>query len=331
MTSEILTAFLQRARARRFIIWVPLVTTLGMGLQVGAADSQERQGPLPFTRSRAHTGPDPNASSWKGIEWTEPSRRALPLLLTSSERPDHADTETRGDQESADGRTSGTKDESERRRSPRNLFALAMGAGYWPNLHKVQPDPSVFDPNVFGRPNTWGINVDLAYHRQVAHWRDKDLFLGVDLGFLINENEKTFRERDMDSGTIRTTREARLLSSLFYLTPSAKLMFGPPGSWRWFAGGGLGLYGVELAVKDEVGAEVERFVEKKVEKTAFGGYVSIGTDIPVFRSQSGWEFRLRLEDKLHHVDFGNLGPFAPGSGDLAGPINMIQFGLVAGF
>lgn len=331
MKSGNLTALLQGASTRPFIIWLSLVTSMGMGLPEGPADAQEWQGPLPFAQLAAHIGPDPDPFSWNDAEWTKPSIRPLTLALTSSERPNHADAQTSGEQESTNGRTSRTNEESERQRSPKNLIALAMGAGYWPNLHKVQPDPSVFDPNVFGRPNAWGINIELTYHRQIAHWRNKDLFLGADLGFLNNENEKTFQERDMDSKTTRTVREARLLSQLIYLTPSAKLMFGQPRSWRWFAGGGLGLYGLELAAKDEFGVEVERFAEKKVKKQAFGGYVSIGTDIPVFRSQSGWEFRLRLEDKLHYVNFGDLGQFAPGSGDLAGPINMMQLGFVAGF
>jgi hypothetical protein len=36
---------------------------------------------------------------------------------------------------------------------------------------------------------------------------------------------------------------------------------------------------------------------------------------------------LRLEDKVHYVDFGHLDHFTPGSGRLTGPINVITVGL----
>jgi hypothetical protein len=92
--------------------------------------------------------------------------------------------------------------------------------------------------------------------------------------------------------------------------------------WRFRTG--IGGYFLELAARTERGALIEKFVKKQ----SFGGYVSVGIDLPI--RIGGFGLLLRLEDKLHWADFGNLGNFSPGSGGLTGPINTIHigFGLV---
>jgi hypothetical protein len=57
----------------------------------------------------------------------------------------------------------------------------------------------------------------------------------------------------------------------------------------------------------------------------------LGVDLIAFDTQTGWNWRVRLEDKIHLVNFGSLGSFSPGAGNLSGPINVIQVGVVAGF
>lgn len=201
----------------------------------------------------------------------------------------------------------------------RGVFALAGGAGYWPNLHDVVPNPNIFNPDAIGRPQTWGFNFELAGHGRLAHWGNWDLFIGADLGFLNNENTKTFQ------ATPGSTETSRLLSQMIYFTPSMKLYY-HTRYIRPFIGAGGGAYFLELAARSETGALVEEFVHK----TAFGGYVSAGVDIPI-RLTQGIGLVLRIEDKFHLVNFGGLGDFSPSSGNLTGPINMIQIGIGLAF
>lgn len=200
----------------------------------------------------------------------------------------------------------------------RGAIVLGLGGGYWPNLHNVVPNPNVFNPDAIGRPQPWGITIELSGHGRLAHWDNWDLFIGGDLGFFNNENTKSFPT------TPGSTETSRLLSQMIYFTPSMKLYYHTPHI-RPFIGAGAGVYLLELAARTEFGTLLEQFVNK----TAFGGYMSAGIDIPIKLSpQTG--LVLRIEDKLHFVNFGSLGDFSPSSGSLTGPINMIQvcIGLV---
>jgi hypothetical protein len=194
----------------------------------------------------------------------------------------------------------------------RAAFAVAFGGAYWPNLHKVEPNPAIFDPNAVGNPNAWGVSIELAGHGRIYHKDEWDLLIGFDLGFINNENTKTFDT----PGTTPGTEKSRVLAQTIYFTPSVKLYY-HTRIMRPFIGAGAGVYFLELAARTETGALLEQFVRKD----AFGGYLSIGVDIPI----KG--LLLRLEDKFHMVDFGSLGNFSPGSGSLTGPINMIQIGI----
>ena len=201
------------------------------------------------------------------------------------------------------------------KRFPRAMLTISLGAGYWPSLGKLEPDPAVFDPNSIGRPVPWGISIDFALDVRAHHWKDWDLFLGGEFGFLLNENKKTFNP-DPESSSL----DARLLSSLLHLTPSVKLVRHYE-KVRPFIGAGFGLYSLELSKKTETGA----LIEKKEDKSTVGGYVSLGLDIPLKSDGLGWI--VRIEDKVHFVDFGQLGPFTPGTQNLTGPINVFQIGI----
>lgn len=196
---------------------------------------------------------------------------------------------------------------------------MALGAAYWPDIHRVEPNPAIYDPVTIGQPNLWGISVELAGHIRVYSRNRWDLLLGADLGFVSMENTKSFDT----PGTTPGTEKSRLLTQLIYFTPGVKLYY-HTNIARPFVGAGIGGYGLELAARTERGAVIETFKKKG----AFGGYVSAGIDIPI--RIGGFGLLLRLEDKLHWADFGSLGDFAPSSGSLTGPINTIHigFGLV---
>jgi hypothetical protein len=180
-----------------------------------------------------------------------------------------------------------------------------LGGAYWPDVHRVEPNPAIFNPAAIGRPNLWGLSVELAGHVRV-YTRDRwDLLLGADLGFVNMENSKSFDT----PGTTSGTEKSRLLTQLIYATPSVKLYYHTQIA-RPFVGAGIGGYFLELAARTERGILIEQFVKKQT----FGGYVSVGIDFPI-----------RIE--LHWADFGSLGNFSPSSGGLTGPINTIHIGL----
>lgn len=217
-----------------------------------------------------------------------------------------------GDDASAEGESQ----EREASRYRRIALAIAIGAAHWPNVHNVEPNPAIFNPDAIGRPNAWGISVELAGHLRVYTKDRWDLLLGADLGFVNMENSKSF-----DSpGTTPGTEQSRLLTQMVYFTPSVKFYY-HTGVARPFIGAGIGGYFLELAARTERGELLEKFLKKE----AFGGYASLGVDMPIRLGSFG--LLLRLEDKFHLVDFGSLGNFSPSSGSLTGPINMIQFGF----
>lgn len=237
------------------------------------------------------------------------------LLAQVDTETDQADVLTAPEESEAHAQSMPTQ-ETEDRVHRRVAVALGIGGAYWPNVHKVEPNPTIFDPNDIGRPNTWGISVELAGHGRIYHHDRWDVFLGADLGFINMENAKRFDT----PGTMPGTEKSRLLSQVIYVTPSLKLYY-HTDIIRPFIGLGAGWYSLDLSARTEMGALIEEFVTKD----AFGGYASIGIDIPMKF------FLLRIEDKLHMVDFGDLGTFSPSSGSLKGPINMIHIGLGLSF
>ena len=123
---------------------------------------------------------------------------------------------------------------------------------------------------------------------------------------------------------------------VWYAGPSIKFMMGE-GRFKYFLGAGGGYYQFDLTESDEIprppctnlGPWFE--TKRSLKRSTMGGYASLGVDFAVFQTESGWEWRLRLEDKIHLVNFGSLDRFSPGAGHLSGPINVIQVGVVAGF
>jgi len=98
--------------------------------------------------------------------------------------------------------------------------------------------------------------------------------------------------------------------------------------------GGVGYYSLKLTESDEVPKPLctnfgPCFITKRsLTKSAIGGHVSLGLDLA---AQSGWQWRLRLEDDIHLVNYGSLDHFAPGVGGLLGPLNVIQVSVMGGF
>jgi hypothetical protein len=95
---------------------------------------------------------------------------------------------------------------------------------------------------------------------------------------------------------------------MLHFTPTVKLV----RRYEWlrpYIGAGAGLYLLELSIKTETGQEGNR----ELKKSAFGGFVAVGIDIPFKRTLPS--VVLRLEGKVHYVDFGHLDHFTPESAD----------------
>lgn len=223
---------------------------------------------------------------------------------------------------------------------PQNtLFGfMLMGASYWPNLAEIRPDPSLADPEQFGRLGDWGGNVEfLAIHRRVGSIKGVDLLVGGEVGVFFGENKEDFEDTTLDFPDEQARVELEPIVS--YVTASTKLRFGEPGSWRPFLGAGLGFYLFRIKGPDKVfpvnnirtgETHDELFSGTKFfGEDALGGYLSAGVDVPLYRSPS-IGLMLRTEYKLHFAKFEDIYQFAPGSDDLTGPIHMLQVGFVFG-
>jgi hypothetical protein len=213
-----------------------------------------------------------------------------------------------------------------------NLFTLAMGGATWPSLGNKEFGTTSATANRPGHVPSAGFAFETAYHRHIAHWERGDLYLGGEFGAFIFGNQGSGDTTQPSASPITGDLDARV----WYTGPSIKFMMGQ-GRLKYFLGAGGGYYHLGLSESDEIprptcmrlGPCFE--TKRSLNKSAIGGYVSLGVDLAAFRTESGWEWRVRLEDKIHLVNFGSLDSFSPGAGNLSGPINVIQIGVVTGF
>ena len=213
----------------------------------------------------------------------------------------------------------------------KNLLTLALGGALWPSLGNTEFGTTTAATRP-GQVSSTGLAFETAYHRHIAHWERGDLYLGGEFGAFIFDN-KDSGDPTQPSTSLNT---GDFDASVWYAGPSIKFMMGE-GRFKYFLGGGGGYY--QLALSESVNIPAPTCtsiapcveVKRSLNKSAIGGYVSLGVDLAAFHTESGWEWRLRLEDKIHLVNFGSLDSFSPGAGNLSGPINVIQIGVVAGF
>jgi len=214
----------------------------------------------------------------------------------------------------------------------KNLLTLALGGASWPSLGNKEFGTTSASTQP-GHVSSGGLAIDAAFHRRIAHWERVNLYLGADFGASIfNSIESAETTQPSTGPPIKGDHDARV----WYAGPSIKFMMGE-GRFKYFLGAGGGYYQFDLTEADEIprppctnlGPCFE--TKRSLKRSALGGHVSLGVDWVAFHTESGWEWRLRLEDKIHLVNFGNLDSFTPGVGNLSGPINVIQIGVVAGF
>jgi hypothetical protein len=214
----------------------------------------------------------------------------------------------------------------------KNLATLALGGALWPSLGNTEFGTTSAATRP-GHVSSGGLAFETAYHRHIAHWERGNLYLGAEFGGFNFDNKDSVDPTQPSTGQpIKGDLDARV----WYAGPSIQFMMGE-GRFKYFLGAGGGYYQLALTESDEIpkptctnfGPCFE--TKRSLHRSAIGGYVSLGVDLAAFHTESGWEWRLRLEDKIHLVNFGSLDSFSPGTGNLSGPINIIQFGVVAGF
>jgi hypothetical protein len=216
----------------------------------------------------------------------------------------------------------------------KNLSTLALGGALWPSLGNKEFGTTSASTQP-GHISSGGLAFETAYHRRIAHWELGNLYLGADFGGFTFDNKDSGETTQPSTGQpIKGDLDARV----WYAGPSIKFMMGE-GRFKYFLGAGGGYYQFDLTESDEIPRPpctnfslLPCFETKRsLKRSAMGGYASLGVDLTAFHTESGWEWRLRLEDKIHLVNFGSLDRFSPGAGHLSGPINVIQVGVVAGF
>jgi hypothetical protein len=236
------------------------------------------------------------------------------------------------EEESASNSSTATSASQTRYKEPTtNLFTVALGGALWPSLGNT--DFGTSRTTGSGHMSSLGLAVETAYHRHMAHWERGDLYLGAEFGAFIFSNHSSVDTTQPSGGQ---PTKGDLDASVFYAGPSLKFMMGE-GRLKYFLGAGGGYYYLSLSESNEIPRPpCTNFgpcsqTTHSLNKGTIGGYVSLGVDLIAFDTQTGWNWRVRLEDKIHFVNFGSLDSFSPGAGNLSGPINVIQVGVVAGF
>lgn len=207
----------------------------------------------------------------------------------------------------------------------KNLFALTLGAAYWPSLDNKTLTAASSHPKL----SSFGIALSGAYHRHVVHWPAVDLYLGAEIGLFNFDNTS---ESTPSNQPITGDLDGRV----WYVGPSFKFMMAKR-PFTYYVGGGGGYYEVSITESNELPRSACTRLGpcfntvNSLHRSTFGGFVSLGAELILFMTQSGSQWRLRLEDQIHIVNFGSIESFAPGAGNLSGPINVLQIGLVLGF
>jgi hypothetical protein len=211
----------------------------------------------------------------------------------------------------------------------KNLFTLGLGLAIWPSLGNKELGTTTATANSPAQASSAAFAIETAYHRHLAHWERGDLYLGGEFGAFIFGKQGS-------GDTTQSSTTGDIEPRVWYAGPSIKFMMGQ-GRLKYFLGAGGGYYKLDLSESVFIPAPTCTSIapcfetNRSLNTSAMGGYISLGIDLAAVHTESGWVWRLRLEDKIHLVNFGSLDSFAPGAGNLSGPINVIQIGVVTGF
>lgn len=188
-----------------------------------------------------------------------------------------------------------------------------LGYQHWDALSQLQPAAG-------GGFDSGGFNLGGAFHWRMHERNTTDLLIGLDVALFTNESN------------VHHIRE-ELTSRGMYITPSMKWMFADGTGPRYSLDIGLGYYLVDIAEVElyDFGGYAE---DELWEDSAFGGFIGAGIDFPTATSDRRGGFSMSA--KIHFFDLGSVndegfrsivsGTLGSGTGDLSGPVVMLQFG-----
>jgi len=183
-------------------------------------------------------------------------------------------------------------------------FGATVGIDLWSDLGDLDPVPG-------GDFDEAGFGLDLNLHFGGWSAGPAQIYLGGDFGVIGHDSdvEGVFEREDLET-------------TLVYITPSVKAVFGEAGRTHWTLDAGIGYYDVSIEEwEDDCFWDCDTW--EYYDDSSVGGYLGLGLEFPL-----GGDFATRLLTaiKVHFVDFDDPVTLAPG-GSLDGPIYVMYFGI----
>jgi hypothetical protein len=188
---------------------------------------------------------------------------------------------------------------------PKWRVGATLGIDTWEDLGDLQPA-------LGGDFEDTGFSLELNMHGGGWTFGPAAVYAGADLGVMGHESD------------VRGIAEGEdLQTSLFYLTPSVKVLFGSRSGFRWMLDAGAGYYDVSIEEwEDDCFWDCD--IYEYYDDDALGGFLGVGVEFPVGRIDKAMRFS--AGGKVHFVDFDEPTSLAP-AGDLDGPIYVLYFGV----
>jgi hypothetical protein len=200
---------------------------------------------------------------------------------------------------------------------PKNQVDVMFGASYWNDLGDLDTSGGIV-PNAVGDFDSWGWAFDFGYDRVVWSNRDVDMSVGIESGW------STFASdgRGFSGGA------SDISSSMWYLTPAMRWHFPLSRQATLIAGVGAGYYGFSI---DEVSTYYYGWYYGYDARTlnqddAFGGFASVAFDFDLAPGAA-----IRLDNKVHIVEFDGVDTLLPNESSVDGPIWTIEIGFAYKF
>jgi hypothetical protein len=179
-----------------------------------------------------------------------------------------------------------------------------LGVDLWPDLGDL-------DPVLRGDFDEAGFAGELSLHGGGWKLGAARIFLGADAGFMGHDSDVEGIDERED-----------LQTSVRFVTPSVKALFGPGDGVRWSLDAGLGYYDVSIDEFEDDCWSCD--VDGYYDDGSFGGYLGVTVEFPV--TAGDHPLWLTAGAKVHSFDLDEPDRLDPG-GDLDGPIWMLGLGL----
>jgi hypothetical protein len=201
---------------------------------------------------------------------------------------------------------------------PSNYVDFMLGASYWNGLGNLDPTGVTPIPGGFGDFDRWGFAFDMGYDRVIKRGTKADWTLGLELGWSTFEND----------GNGLATPYSTISSSFFYVAPVTRLLWHVSPTVTVSPGVGAGYYAFSIDEYDTYyyGWWWGYSGRTLNQDSAFGGFASLGVDFHLSPANA-----IRIDNKVHFVEFDGLESLMPNETTVRGPIWTIEIGFVLAF